>query len=105
MSKLTMLDGVQTRAIEDDDDAMASMNGLLLGTLVLAFEFSIVSAIPVGGDLVAGSPSTGIATMLAWDTLGRAAMSIPATALNERSGIRAAAILAAGSPASVGLAV
>ena len=77
----------------------------LLGAFMLAFEFSIVSAIPIGGDLVPESPSRGIGTMLACGTLGRAAMSIPATALYERSGIPAAALLAAGAAAVAGLAM
>ncbi|MDQ3469551.1 MAG: MFS transporter [Actinomycetota bacterium] len=89
-------------AVADDQLAVGLV---LLGAFVLAFEFSIVSAIPIGGDLIPGSPSRGLGMMLACGTLGRAAMSIPATSLYERSGIPAAALLAAGAATIAGLAM
>jgi predicted MFS family arabinose efflux permease len=62
--------------------------GLLFLALAIAgFEFAIVSAIPLGTELVAGSPARGMALMLGAGTLGRALASIPATRLYARHGI------------------
>lgn len=68
---------------------------VLLGLFIAAFEFCIVSAIPIGSELVPGYPARGISTMIACGTLGRAAAAIPATRLYERYGLTAAALLAA----------
>lgn len=78
---------------------------LMLGVFIAAFEFSIVSAIPIGGDLIPGAPGRGIGTMIACGTVGRAAMAIPATQLYERHGIMPAALLGSGAATSAGLAM
>lgn len=70
---------------------------LLLGLFIAAFEFAIVSAIPIGAELVPGSPGRGIGTMIACGTVGRAAMAIPATRLYESHGIVPPAFLGAGA--------
>ncbi|MFV0306655.1 MAG: MFS transporter [Desertimonas sp.] len=68
---------------------------ILLGCFITAFEFAIVSAIPIGAELVPGSPGRGIGTMIACGTVGRAAMAIPATRLYEDHGIGPPALLGA----------
>ena len=68
---------------------------VLLAIFIAAFEFSIVSALPIGAELVAGAPGRGIGTMIACGTVGRALMAIPATRLYERHGIVPAALLGA----------
>ena len=57
------------------------------------FEFGVVSAIPIGGELVPGAPGRGIGIFFAAGTVGRAATAIPATRLYERYGFGAAAVL------------
>ncbi len=63
---------------------------------IAGFEFAIVSAIPIGAELVPGSPGRGVGTMVAWATVGRAAIAIPATRLYERYGLAPAALMAVG---------
>jgi predicted MFS family arabinose efflux permease len=70
---------------------------ILLAAFLAAFEFAIVSALPIGAELVPGSPGRGIGTMIAFGTLGRAVMAIPVTRLYEDHGIVPAALLAAAS--------
>lgn len=80
---------------------LALWNGqLAIGLVCLAvaicgFEFAIVSAIPIAGQLVPGSPARGIGLMVGAGTLGRALSSVPATRLYERSGIAWPAVLSA----------
>lgn len=70
--------------------------GLALVALFIgAFEFSIVSLIPVGGDLVLGSPGRGLGLFLGAATLGRAITTIPTTQLYEWRGIGASTVLGA----------
>ena len=59
----------------------------LLIIAIAAFEFAVVSAIPLGTAVVPGSPARGMALMFTAGTLGRAAASIPATSLYEHYGI------------------
>ena len=59
----------------------------LLIIAIAAFEFGVVSAIPLGTAVVPGSPARGMALMFAAGTLGRAVASIPATSLYEHHGI------------------
>ncbi len=54
---------------------------LLLVIVVLGFEFSVVSAISLGAELVPGSPARGLGLLIGVDTVGRATMSVPATRL------------------------
>jgi predicted MFS family arabinose efflux permease len=68
---------------------------ILLAAFLAAFEFAIVSALPIGAELVPGSPGRGIGTMIAFGTLGRAVMAIPVTRLYDEHGIVPAALLAA----------
>jgi predicted MFS family arabinose efflux permease len=60
------------------------------------FEFSIVSAIPIAGDLVPGNPARGLALLMASSAIGRGITTIPTTWLYDRHGIGASAALAAG---------
>ena len=60
---------------------------ILLAIAALAFEFSVVSAISLGTGLVPGSPARGLGLLIGVDTVGRAAMSVPATRLYSRHGI------------------
>jgi MFS transporter, DHA1 family, inner membrane transport protein len=60
------------------------------------FEFSIVSAIPIAGDLVPGNPARGLALLMASSAIGRGITTIPTTWLYDRHGIGASATLAAG---------
>jgi hypothetical protein len=48
---------------------------------IIAFEFAIVSAIPLATEAVPGSPARGLALSLGTGTLGRATMSVVATRL------------------------
>ena len=66
---------------------------LALGLFIAAFEFSIVSAIPIGAELVPGAAGQGIGTMIACGTLGRAVTAVPATRLYERFGMAPVALL------------
>ena len=59
----------------------------LLIIAIAAFEFGVVSAIPLGTAVVPGSPARGMALMFTAGTLGRAVASIPATSLYEHHGI------------------
>ena len=67
----------------------------LLIVAVAAFEFGVVSAIPLGTAVVPGSPARGMALMFTAGTLGRAGASIPATRLYESHGIAWPAIMGA----------
>ena len=78
---------------------------VLLGLFIAAFEFAIVSCIPIGGDLIPGSPARGLGTMIACGTLGRAFTAIPATRLYDRWGLSAAALLGAFFAALAGAAM
>lgn len=62
---------------------------------IAGFEFSVVSAIPLGTKIVPGSPARGMALMLGAGTFGRAAASIPATYLYTNHGVVWPAILCA----------
>ena len=67
----------------------------LLVIAVAAFEFGIVSGIPLGTTIVAGSPARGMALMFTAGTVGRAVSSIPATRLYESHGIAWPALMCA----------
>ena len=74
-------------------------------SFIAAFEFSIVSTIPIGAELVPGAPGRGIGTMIACGTLGRAVTAIPATRLYDRFGLAPAALLGVGCAAIAGAAM
>ncbi len=78
---------------------------ILLGTFIAAFEFGIVSAIPIGPTLIPGAPGRGLGTMVAVGTLGRGLTAILATRLFESSGLTATATLGAGFAALAGLSM
>ena len=82
--------------------------GLGLPALVVAiaaFEFAIVSIIPLGTQMVTGAPAFGMSVMLAAGTLGRALASIPATRLYTREGMAWPAVLCAVLAACCALAL
>jgi predicted MFS family arabinose efflux permease len=62
---------------------------------VVGFEFSIVSMIPIGSRLIAGAPAAGLGILIASETVGRAAVSIPATRAFAAHGIAASALICA----------
>jgi predicted MFS family arabinose efflux permease len=68
---------------------------ILLAIAALGFEFSVVSAISLGTGLVPGAPARGLGLLIGVDTVGRAAMSVPATRLYSRYGIGWPAAMAA----------
>ena len=86
-------------------DSQLAIGLLLLGLFIAAFEFAIVSCIPIGGDLIPGSPARGLSTMIACGTLGRALTAIPATRLYDRWGLTPAAVLGAAFAAGAGVAM
>lgn len=86
-------------------DSRLGLGLVLLGVFIAAFEFAIVSAIPIGGELVPGSPARGLGTMIACGTLGRAVTAIPATRLFDRWGLTPAALLGAGFAAAAAFAM
>jgi MFS transporter, DHA1 family, inner membrane transport protein len=67
---------------------------VLLGLFLMGFEFAIVSALPIVANIVPGAPGRGLGLGMGGATLGRAAMSVTATALYEWGGFGAAAVLA-----------
>jgi predicted MFS family arabinose efflux permease len=75
-----------------------------LAVFIAAFEFSIVSTIPIGAELSPGAPGRGIGALLAAGTVGRMLMAIPATVLYEAHGFGAPALLAVGGAALAGAA-
>ena len=77
-------------------DETLAVGLVALGLFIAGFEFAIVSTIPIGAELVPGSPGRGVGTMVAWATVGRAAIAIPATRLYERYGLAPAALMAVG---------
>jgi predicted MFS family arabinose efflux permease len=60
---------------------------LLLAVTLLGFEFAIVSALPIGTQLIPTSPARGLGLMVGAGTLGRAATSFVATQLYTAVGI------------------
>jgi predicted MFS family arabinose efflux permease len=62
---------------------------------IAAYEFAIVSAIPLSTAAIVGSPARGMALMMGAGTFGRAAASIPATRLYESHGMTWPALLCA----------
>ena len=77
----------------------------LLGIFIAAFEFGIVSTIPIGPTLVPGAPGRGLGTMIACGTLGRGVTSIVATRLFEAHGLSATAILGAAFAVMAGVSM
>jgi predicted MFS family arabinose efflux permease len=67
----------------------------LLAMYIGAFEFAIVSALPLASNLVPEHPSVGLGLMVAGGTLGRALMAAPATVAFARHGMWLPAIIGA----------
>jgi DHA1 family inner membrane transport protein len=86
-----------------DDHLAAGLVALAL--FIAAFEFSIVSTIPVGAELVPATPGRGIGALLAAGTVGRMAVAIPATRLYDSHGFGAPALLAVAFAAVAGVAM
>jgi predicted MFS family arabinose efflux permease len=76
-----------------------------LVVFMAGFEFAIVSSIPMSTELVPGAPAAGMGLSIGAGTLGRAAVSVPATAGYEHWGLWFPAVLAAGLSACSLLAV
>lgn len=68
---------------------------VLLGLFLLGFEFAIVSLLPVAANLIPDSPGRGLGIVLAGGMLGRASMSVIATAAFDRYGIDVPALVGA----------
>jgi predicted MFS family arabinose efflux permease len=77
-----------------DEWALPGM--MLVVVFIGAFEFSIVSLIPIGAELVPGLPGRGLGLLMGAATMGRAVTTIPTTWLYDHVGITASAALAAG---------
>jgi MFS transporter, DHA1 family, inner membrane transport protein len=86
-------------------DQWALPGMLMVALFIGSFEFSIVSAIPIGGELVIGRPAHGLGLLMAATTIGRAITTIPTTWLYDRRGIAASAMLAIGWAAAAMLAM
>jgi MFS transporter, DHA1 family, inner membrane transport protein len=76
-----------------------------LAVFIAAFEFSIVSTIPIGAELSPGTPGRGIGTLLAAGTVGRMLMAVPATVLYDAHGFGAPALLAVAAAGLAGTAM
>jgi predicted MFS family arabinose efflux permease len=59
---------------------------VLLGLFIAAFEFALVSAIPIATTLVPGRPAAGLGRYFTAMTIGRTVTTIPATMLLEHRG-------------------
>ena len=68
---------------------------VLLGLFLLGFEFAIVSLLPLAANLIPESPGRGLGIVLAGGMLGRASMSVVATAAYDRFGIEVPALVGA----------
>jgi MFS transporter, DHA1 family, inner membrane transport protein len=68
---------------------------VLLGVYLLGFEFSIVCLIPVATNMMPTAPAKGLGVTYTGGMLGRASMSLVATAAYERFGIGAPALIGA----------
>ena len=76
---------------------------ILVIVFIGAFEFSIVSLIPIGAELVPGLPGRGLGLLMAAATIGRAITTIPTTWLYDNVGIAGSATLAAAWAAIAGV--
>ena len=68
----------------------------LLAIFLLGFEFAIVSLLPLAANVIPESPARGLGFAIGGGTLGRAVMSLVATATYEVHGIGAPALLGSG---------
>lgn len=68
---------------------------LLLAVFFLGFEFAIVSLLPIAANMIPGAPGRGLGYTIGGGTLGRAVMSVVATAAYESSGFGLPAVIGA----------
>lgn len=76
-----------------------------LAIYLMGFEFAVVSMMPIGSQLVKNSPGTGMGWVLGGGTLGRATMSLVATAAYASHGISAPALIGGGLAMTASLAI
>jgi predicted MFS family arabinose efflux permease len=82
---------------------LALLNGhivpglVLLGVYLLGFEFSIVCLIPIATNMMPNAPAKGLGFTYTGGMLGRASMSVVATAAYERFGVGAPSLIGAAS--------
>lgn len=69
---------------------------IALAIYLMGFEFAVVSMLPIATQLVKNSPGTGMGWVLGGGTLGRASMSLVATAAYANYGISAPALIGSG---------
>jgi len=74
---------------------------ILLAIFLLGFEFAIVSMLPLAANMIPGSPGRGLGFTLGGGTLGRASMSVVATASYDAFGFGIPAVIGAGCAAGV----
>ena len=67
----------------------------LLAVFFVGFEFAIVSLLPIAANMIPGSPGRGLGYTIGGGTLGRAVMSVIATAAYESSGFGLPAFIGA----------
>jgi MFS transporter, DHA1 family, inner membrane transport protein len=80
--------------------ALGAHSALLVGLPLLvvaiaAFEFAVVSAIPLATEIVPGAPARGLALTLGFGTFGRATCSVVATRLYVHHGMAWPAVMCA----------
>lgn len=78
---------------------------ILLAIFLLGFEFAIVSLLPLAANMIPGSPGRGLGFTLGGGTLGRASMSVAATASYDAFGFGIPAVIGAGCAAGVVICV
>ena len=79
---------------------LVGQNSAVIGLVLLAiffigFEFAIVSLLPIAANMIPGSPGRGLGYTIGGGTLGRAVMSVVATAAYESSGFGLPAFIGA----------
>lgn len=78
---------------------------ILLAVFLLGFEFAIVSMLPLAANMIPGSPGRGLGFTLGGGTLGRASMSVAATASYDAFGFGIPAVIGAACAAGVVMCV
>jgi predicted MFS family arabinose efflux permease len=69
---------------------------ILLALFLLGFEFAIVSLLPIAANAIPESPGRGLGFAIGGGTMGRAVMSLVATAAYDAHGIEVPAAIGAG---------
>lgn len=76
---------------------------LLMAVFFVGFEFAIVSLLPIAANMIPGAPGRGLGYTIGGGTLGRAVMSVIATAAYESSGFGLPAVI--GSACACGVII